>query len=86
MTRHGRLDRSIKLDPYAVAQPSPEILARRLPSWRKGDQGSGESCRTTALAGLKTATDIATNLRKAFSTHEVKNDEVPEKLTEVRHE
>jgi hypothetical protein len=30
---------------------------------------------TTALAGLKTATDIATSLRKSFASHEVKNDE-----------
>jgi hypothetical protein len=39
---------------------------------------------TTALAGLKTATDIATSLRKAFTSHEVKNEEVPDKLMELQ--
>jgi hypothetical protein len=39
---------------------------------------------TTALAGLKTATDIATSLRKAFASHEVKTDEVPGKLMELQ--
>ena len=39
---------------------------------------------TTALAGLKTATEIATNLRKAFVSHEAKTDDVTERLMELQ--
>jgi hypothetical protein len=39
---------------------------------------------TTALAGLKTASDLATGMRKALAEHELKLEEVPGKIMEIQ--
>jgi len=39
---------------------------------------------TTALGGLKTATDLATGMRKALAAHELKLEEVPGKIMELQ--
>jgi hypothetical protein len=38
----------------------------------------------TALGGLKTATDLATGMRKALAAHELKLEEVPGKIMELQ--